>query len=100
MDTFKDVLAVTDLLNELARIKSKISELNTKGKGIAKVKGYVITSLRNTVTRIVEKVQGIPGEPGEEPTTPQQEPRQVSPMGLIDELSGMKNINNKILNNK
>lgn len=100
MDTFKDVLAVTDLLNELARIKSKINELNTKGKGIANVKGYVITSLRNTVTRIVEKVQGIPGEPGEEPTTPQQEPRQVSPMGLIDELSGMKNINNKILNNK
>lgn len=55
MDTFKDVLAVTDLLNELARIKSKINELNTKGKGIANVKGYVITSLRNTVTRIVEK---------------------------------------------
>jgi len=100
MDTFKDVLAVTDLLNELARIKAKVNELNTKGKGIANIKGYVITSLRNSVTRIVEKAQGIPGEPGEEPTTPQQEPRQVSPMGLIDELSGMKNINNKILNNK
>ena len=100
MDTFKDVLAVTDLLNELARIKAKVNELNTKGKGIANIKGYVITSLRNSVTRIVEKAQGIPVEPGEEPTTPQQEPRQVSPMGLIDELSGMKNINNKILNNK
>ena len=83
MDTFKDVLAVTDLLNELARIKAKVNELNTKGKGIANI-----------------KAQGIPVEPGEEPTTPQQEPRQVSPMELIDELSGMKNINNKILNNK
>lgn len=90
MDTFKDVLAVTDLLNELARIKAKVNEINTKGKGIANVKGYVITSLRNTVTRIVEKVQGIPGEPEEEPASPPQEPRQVSPMSMIEDIAENK----------
>ena len=94
MDTFKDVLAVTDLLNELARIKAKINELNTKGKGIANIKGYVITSLRNTVIRIVEKSQNVPGEQGEEPTAMPQEPRQVSPMAMISGIAKDKNVNN------
>lgn len=93
MDTFKDVLAVTDLLNELARIKAKINELNTKGKGIANIKGYVITSLRNTVIRIVEKAQNVPGEQGEEPTAIPQEPRQVSPMAMLSGLAEEKSIN-------
>lgn len=94
MDTFKDVLAVTDLLNELARIKAKVNELNTKGKGIANIKGYVITSLRNTVIRIVEKSQNVPGEQGEEPTAMPQEPRQVSPMAMISGIAKDKNVNN------
>lgn len=90
-DTFKDINAVTDLLNELARIKAKINELNAKGKGIANVKGYVITSLRNSLTRIVERAQGgTPGSPGDEPTAPPQEPTPTNPMAMLTGLADKK----------
>lgn len=92
MDTFKDVLAVTDLLNELARIKAYINRNSKKKKGIGSVKGYVITSLRNAVTSIVER--GQRGEPGDEPTETPQEPASANPMSIIAGLAGNKNINN------
>lgn len=90
-DTFKDINAVTDLLNELARIKAKINELNAKGKGISNVKGYVITSLRNSLTKIVERAQGgTPGSPGDEPTAPPQEPTPTNPMAMLTGLADKK----------
>lgn len=90
IDTFKEINAVTDLLNELARIKAKINELNVKGKDISNIKGYVITSLRNSVTRIVEKLQGTPVEPPD----PLQEPAPANPMAMIMALAENKDINN------
>ncbi len=88
IDTFKDVIAVTDLLNELARIKAKISEYERLGKGAGNVKGYVIISLRNAVTRIVKKTQGVTVEPG-------QGSIHSNPMEMLTGLAENKNINNK-----
>jgi len=94
IETFNGVNAVTDLLNELARIKAKISEYERTGKEAANIKGYVIISLRNAVKRIIERAQGSSSEPGEEPISPSQEPRQVSPMAMISGIAKDKNVNN------
>ena len=88
IDTFRDVLEVTDLMNELDRIKSKINEYERVGKKASNIKGYVIISLRNAVNRIIERAQGASGKPVEEAAP-------SNPMDVLTGIAENKNINKK-----
>ena len=92
MDTFRDVLGVTDLLNEVSRIATKINEYARKGSPIGNPKGYLINALRKSVIDIKERAEREKKE--HQVDTPQQEPRQVSPMAMISDIAKDKNVNN------
>lgn len=94
MDTFKEVLGVTDLLTEVARIIAKMNEYVRKGNPISNPKGYIINALRKSVSDIKERAEREKEEHQEEAPTPTQEPRQVSPMNMIAGLAGKMNNNN------
>lgn len=93
MDTFKEVLGVTDLLTEVARIISKMNEYVRKGNPISNPKGYIINALKKSVSDIKERAEREKEEHQEEVPTPTQEPRQVSPISMIAGIAKDKNIN-------
>lgn len=94
MDTFKEVLGVTDLLTEVARIIAKMNEYVRKGNPISNPKGYIINALKKSACDIKERAEREKEEHQEEAPTPTQEPRQVSPMSMITGLAGKMNNNN------
>lgn len=94
MDTFKEVLGVTDLLTEVSRIIAKMNEYVRKGNPISNPKGYIINALKKSVSDIKERAEREKEEHQEEAPTPTQEPRQVNPMSMIAGLAGKMNNNN------
>lgn len=93
MDTFKEVLGVTDLLTEVSRIIAKMNEYVRKGNPISNPKGYIINALKKSVSDIKERAEREKEEHQEEAPTPTQEPRQVSPISMIAGIAKDKNIN-------
>nr|DAR47792.1 MAG TPA: DNA REPLICATION protein [Bacteriophage sp.] len=55
IETFKNINAVSDLLNECASIKAKMNEYERRGKIISNRKGYLINALKKKVGKIVSE---------------------------------------------
>lgn len=88
IEVFKDVKAVSDLLNEAAKIRAKMNELAQKHNVIHNQKGYLINSLRNLVISISENNHK------KEPIEVTKKTISDNPMDMLSGLANKKNINN------
>ena len=88
IEVFKDVKAVSDLLNEAAKIRAKMNELAQKHNVINNQKGYLIGALRNLVISISENNHK------KEPIEATKKTISDNPMNMLSGLANKKNINN------